>query len=384
VVQRILLSVAVFVVCLVLVLSVGEWAVRRRERSRTTVPGSMPLLFYRHERLRDALVHNRNYYDWVHTDANGFRGGPVSVPKAPGTWRVLAVGASTTFDSQVSHDTLTWPARLERELRARRPDVAVEVVNTGVPGYVLLDNLIRLYTEFPRLQPDAIVLLHGHNEVFGTFRDAYYPRPATDRPGEVATRTPWRAWLEARSLLYAKLMLRWRIREFRQVVRSEVLAAQGRGDTSRVIVDGAAKYQRDLRGFLAVARTLGIPVFVVEPVHLSGAGRTDDTVTRHLETWRGTVTYDTPERVLAAYAEFAHAARRAAESEDAFFVPSGTFGMTGDSLYAGGDPIHFNIQGSARFARELAAALDAGGWIGARPESLLAADRSPPAPRPRR
>ena len=34
----------------------GELAVRRMERTRTTVPGSMPLLYYRHARLGHALV----------------------------------------------------------------------------------------------------------------------------------------------------------------------------------------------------------------------------------------------------------------------------------------------------------------------------------------
>src|SRR5512145_888193 len=51
--------------------------VRYRERTRETVPASMPFLFYRHERLRYALVRDQDYYAWAHVNASGFRGRPV-------------------------------------------------------------------------------------------------------------------------------------------------------------------------------------------------------------------------------------------------------------------------------------------------------------------
>src|SRR5690348_9744917 len=85
---------------LVLAFSVaaGEAYVRHRERSRSTPPGTMPLLYYRHVRLRHALVRDYSYFGWVHTDTAGFRrtgDGPRGLEGRP---LVLVLGSSTTFD----------------------------------------------------------------------------------------------------------------------------------------------------------------------------------------------------------------------------------------------------------------------------------------------
>ena len=77
----------------------GEIALRYRERHRTDAPTNMPLLYYRHSRLRHAMVRDNEYFGWVRVGSSGFRGRHISVEKAPGTLRILAVGASTTTQS---------------------------------------------------------------------------------------------------------------------------------------------------------------------------------------------------------------------------------------------------------------------------------------------
>src|SRR5206468_7435974 len=54
--------------------SIGEIAVRHHERHRATAPGTMPSLYYRQIPLGYALVRDYDYYGWVHTNAQGFRG----------------------------------------------------------------------------------------------------------------------------------------------------------------------------------------------------------------------------------------------------------------------------------------------------------------------
>src|SRR5438552_2682041 len=74
---------------------IGEIAVRYNERHRTTVPGTMPSLYYRQIPLGQALVRTYDYYGWVHTNAQGFRGArQVTTDKPAGTTRIIAVGGS--------------------------------------------------------------------------------------------------------------------------------------------------------------------------------------------------------------------------------------------------------------------------------------------------
>ena len=101
---RTLLAVFSATLALTTGLLLGEFAVRYRERHRTTVPGSTPLLFYRHSRLGHALVRNYDYFGWIHVNRQGFRGASVPLDKQPGTLRVMAVGGSTTFDDFVTRD----------------------------------------------------------------------------------------------------------------------------------------------------------------------------------------------------------------------------------------------------------------------------------------
>ncbi|HOQ88550.1 MAG TPA: hypothetical protein PLX03_00275 [Candidatus Hydrogenedentes bacterium] len=61
--------------------------------------------------------------------SQGWRSDEVAVPKPPGVFRIICVGGSTTYEGD--HNALTWPALLQRRLRAEtgRP---IEVVNAGI------------------------------------------------------------------------------------------------------------------------------------------------------------------------------------------------------------------------------------------------------------
>ncbi len=153
-----------FVVALICAAVLGEILLRYFESRRATVPETMPYLYYRHERLRYALVRNGDYYGWAHINGQGFRGKrEVALEKQNGVLRIMAVGGSTTFDTTVSGDDKAWAARLEHYLQELAPERRVEVINAGVPGYRNIDNLIRLETELHRYRPDVIILYEVHN-----------------------------------------------------------------------------------------------------------------------------------------------------------------------------------------------------------------------------
>lgn len=99
----------------------------------------------------------------VTTDAKGFRTTlPVDYQKKPaGTYRVFAIGASTTEQIYLD-DRKTWTHLLQGDLAAAMR-TRVEVVNTGVSGLRSPHHLATLNHIAP-YQPDLVLILMGAND----------------------------------------------------------------------------------------------------------------------------------------------------------------------------------------------------------------------------
>src|SRR5947208_41037 len=95
--RTLVFSVIVVSLLMAVLALIGEAAVRYRERHRSTVPGSFPFLSYQHRTLLFGLVHDADYFGWIHIDSSGFRRG-LPRPASPKVLRIIADGASTTFD----------------------------------------------------------------------------------------------------------------------------------------------------------------------------------------------------------------------------------------------------------------------------------------------
>src|SRR5262245_15443579 len=69
----------------------------------------------------------------IHIKINslGFRGDEFPRVKPPNTFRIVVLGASTTFNSEVSSNEATWPARLQEKLRQAFPGRNIEVINAS-------------------------------------------------------------------------------------------------------------------------------------------------------------------------------------------------------------------------------------------------------------
>jgi lysophospholipase L1-like esterase len=93
----------------------------------------------------------------------GFRGGEISLEKGD-RFRIVALGESTTFGVTVEPGDRPWPEvledRIRRELACRAP---VEVINAGVAGWTLANQLSRFETDIRPLAPDLILSYHGYN-----------------------------------------------------------------------------------------------------------------------------------------------------------------------------------------------------------------------------
>lgn len=351
-------------ISLALVAAAGEIAVRYYEGHRTSVPGTMSALFYPHLRLRYALVRNMNYYGWAHINAEGMRGAAVPLERTPGVPRIMVVGGSTTFDTFVSGDEKTWPARLQAELTRLRGGHRVEVINAGVPGYRLLDNIIRLQTELYRFRPDVIVYYEAHNDIFNTFRQAVATPKQTDRPDEMPVVTPWQRWLESHSLLYSKVLSRLLALSFGRTSRMDLSRAASRDSLLRATLDsGAASFNRDLTSFVLIAQSLGARVVIPEVVQVTGPRRDVERDARVRAIWSASVPFAPPATVLRAYVRYDDVARAVAAKYGATYIPTIDFGLVGTRWYSPGDPIHFNDLGAQRMGTAMARAFVAAGVV---------------------
>lgn len=99
----------------------------------------------------------------AHENEMGFRGPAVAVPKPPGTYRVVILGGSTTHGFLVDDDD-TIDAHLRRLLHVPHAD-RVEVVNLGFDTLDAPCDQQRLASEGLVLEPDAVILHGGANDV---------------------------------------------------------------------------------------------------------------------------------------------------------------------------------------------------------------------------
>ncbi|HEX3798796.1 MAG TPA: SGNH/GDSL hydrolase family protein [Verrucomicrobiae bacterium] len=103
------------------------------------------------------------FHSLVVINHKGFRGPEIPDEKG-NTYRIVALGESTTWGCTLNQDDRPWPEILEQLIRERlHPARPVEVINAGVPGMALPGNVRRLTAEILALKPDMIISYHGFN-----------------------------------------------------------------------------------------------------------------------------------------------------------------------------------------------------------------------------
>lgn len=195
----------------------------------------------------------------------GFRGPVVQKPKPSGTVRILLLGESTTHGWGVNDDE-TIDAYLRTDLAGRLQGRSVEVVNLAFDGYDTWQILQRLLSDGVALEPDAIVLNAGVNDV----RNARHQNLADPDPrtliweGEMR-RLRWerehggpKPWTRAKHYLY--------LARLPGVVRSLRAAAQGGPRPAEsVFPDAAEIFSRNVGRIADEAAKLGVPLILSTP-----------------------------------------------------------------------------------------------------------------------
>jgi lysophospholipase L1-like esterase len=124
---------------------------------RMIVASPDPVLIHEYRPSHRVEHHGVEY----RTNASGFRDREFA-PKAPGAFRILAVGDSVTFGFREAAQE-AFPQQLERRL-ADRPGSSIEVFNLGVAGYNALQEVRLLETRGLALQPDLLLLAYVMND----------------------------------------------------------------------------------------------------------------------------------------------------------------------------------------------------------------------------
>jgi lysophospholipase L1-like esterase len=113
------------------------------------------------------------------SNAMGFRGPLVHVPKPPGVYRIVLLGGSTTHGWGV-RDEETIDAHMRRLLQERHGRPRFEVVNLAFDGYDSHQLVERLHEDGLRLEPDLVIVNSGINDVRNArFANLADPDPRT-------------------------------------------------------------------------------------------------------------------------------------------------------------------------------------------------------------
>ena len=344
---RILLSLAILFGVGAALLVGAEFAFR--QRTARSGNARAQIRFYPHARLGRALVRDTTYGE-LHINSHGFRGPEFQVPKPEGTLRIIIVGASTTFGSCIDNDAETWPARLEYWLTRLAPGQHFEVINGGVPGMSMLDQVIRLHTEMYAFEPDILMVYAGHGIVAA--EDAAVD--SSNTPAMVRTASPWDAWLRAHSRLYERLNPPGGRRAGIELDEA---------DWRRAIENATARFRRDLMAFTLISRSMDAKVVLGEIVRVTG-NRTPAKFSEAERTaWR---VFATPTSIVYdGYQRFHDVWQEAADSLGATFIPENIIGMASPQYFCAQDAIHFNAAGADGMGRRVAEQLLARGVVGA-------------------
>ncbi|NWF70470.1 MAG: hypothetical protein HXY40_15385 [Chloroflexi bacterium] len=126
--------------------------------------------------------------------------------------RILAVGDSFTFGAYV-HNQETWPSRLEDRLNVLlAPGAQVQVLNAGIPGYTLEDEIAYLRDKGLALQPDVVIVGFYTNDIFDHYpalRQRLSRAVILAQAAATQTASPLRQFLQDNVALYA-LFNQWR------------------------------------------------------------------------------------------------------------------------------------------------------------------------------
>jgi lysophospholipase L1-like esterase len=255
----------------------------------------------------------------------GFLGREWTLPRPPGRFRIAFFGDSCTYQP--------YPARVESELRERRPDLDVEACGLGVPGYSSHQGRLLVERWAPRLDPAVAFLYYGWNDHWQAWGTTDAERALREAgPGAALAR-----WL-FRSVLLESLA---------SLSRREAPRPRGLPRVS------PREYRAHLAAMAKTLKELGIPpVFITAPSSHARLGVPPSLVERGLAS--------DAQQVLQWHREYADLAREVASEPGCYLLDlqarAEALEDPGRIFYR--DGIHFRRRGIEWIADEVIAFLE--------------------------
>lgn len=93
-----------------------------------------------------------------------YRSDEIEIPKPEGQFRIVCMGGSTTYTTEVEDYHLSYPNLLESELKSQGYE-HIRVINAGVGSWTSYESLINFELRILDLEPDMIIVYHAVNDI---------------------------------------------------------------------------------------------------------------------------------------------------------------------------------------------------------------------------
>ncbi len=264
----------------------------------------------------------------------GFRGADLTAEKGD-AYRVVLLGESTTFGITIERDWLPWGELLAQMIRERlAPNRPIEVINAGIPGITLHENLDRLAWQILPLQPDLIISYHGFNQ-FSSL-DATLP--------PVRTRLPPPRFQPRPITLLANAEYRWRMLRYARQL-SERTVGNAPANTNFM----TSQYAADYRELIRTCRDNGVKL-VLATYSMAVNAQSDPDLIQFYHQMEHSLN-----RQMQACVAHAEMVRQLAQQNDIAIVDTQP-ALDGKPEYFI-DLVHFTIEGQQRMAETIYAGI---------------------------
>ena len=109
-------------------------------------------------------IPEKTHPEFYTINSEGLRGSEFSKDKPNNTYRIIAVGGSTTLGAGVT-DENTWPRILEKKLQSISESKNIEVINAGISAITSFNENKLIKEKLIRYKPDLIIIYDGYNDV---------------------------------------------------------------------------------------------------------------------------------------------------------------------------------------------------------------------------
>ena len=354
--QRALILAAPVVCAIVLLAFMTEGALRVRQSIREGVPWSSTFwggAFWGTDQtyvtdpesgLR-ILVPN-GHFGPVHINSFGFRSPEISVEKPAGRLRIAFLGGSTTYCAEVSRDQMTWPYLVVAAIQRRFPDLDIDFINGGVPGYLTSTLTPYLEKRIARFRPDVIVIYEATNDL-----SANSFVLAQEQGIKTHTIEESMGWLPRHSLLV------YLVEKNLSVLEQQHPFGE-RQAQPKIVIDQArldSMYRSELTGLVEASKKVAGLVVTVTFAPRVRADQSAEDLRAAAITSLYYMPYMTPEAILEGFQHYNNIMRSVAAEEDTLLVGDE------DSIPADGehykDSVHFTDAGSVLMAKRVADSL---------------------------